>query len=154
MQLRSVHVGERRNASALILNCLFQQPEPSLERRCLSCPKPTSRSTGTVSPARSSPSGATPTSPSTSTSVTSHGPSRSRWGLRDWIRVYGAALARCRVSLAYYHHPKHLFAEQVHPDGNHIKKNKNNAGAAIFVMQSSGWFQVHLIVITRLMSDG
>lgn len=34
-----------------------------------------------------------------------------------------------------------------------LKKKGKKGGAAIFVMQSSGWFQVHLIVITHLMSD-
>lgn len=34
-----------------------------------------------------------------------------------------------------------------------LNKKGKKGGAAIFVMQSSGWFQVHLIVITHLMSD-
>lgn len=62
-------------------NSVLQQLEPSPARRCQSCPKRTSRNTATASPVRSSPSEATPISPSTSTSATSRGPSRSRYAL-------------------------------------------------------------------------
>lgn len=62
----------------LNINSLTLQLEQSLERRCPLCPKQTSRNIETVSHARSSPSEATPTLLFMSTSVTSHGPSRSR----------------------------------------------------------------------------
>ena len=85
----SAYVGELC-LCVLNTNSLRQQLEPSLEKSYPSCPKLTSRSTETVSPVRGSPSEAIPISPFMSTSVTSHGPSRSRWGLWPWTDSYEA----------------------------------------------------------------
>lgn len=121
------------------------QQGQSLERRCPSCQRPTSRSTETASPVRSSLSEATPTSPSTSTSATSHGPSRSRWG-------FGTRLTTRRTFIFYQSVSVYqTTAPTGWPYCN--RENGRKGGAAVYVMQNSGWFQVHLIVITRLMSD-
>lgn len=132
------------------MNSFPQQLEPSLERRCLSCPKLTSRNTETVSPVRSSPLETTQILPFMSTSVTSHGPSRSRWGLCSWPWADSHEADNTVVYVC-----SHLTSPRwtVGPSPTYIK----GAGAAIFADTDfrcccSGWIQVHFILITDLMS--
>ncbi|CAG12613.1 unnamed protein product, partial [Tetraodon nigroviridis] len=78
--------------------------EPSQERRCPLCQRPTSRNTETVSLVRSSPLEATPISPFTSMSVISHGQSRFRllspsttvsWTWSSFLSPFSVAFCRC-----------------------------------------------------------
>lgn len=83
----------------LLFSFFSLQQGQSPERRCPLCQRPTSRSTETASPVRSLLSEATPTSHFTSTSATSHGPSRSRWGFITRLTTLDAFIPNQTVSV-------------------------------------------------------